>query len=300
MRIARLAGLFAFLLWMAPVVTMATPPASGVGPATGNRFSVQVHGQGPDVILVPGLGSDATVWRATVEQLKDTRRVHVLEVAGFAGAPVGANATGEVAAPLAEQLARYIDTAKLKAPALIGHSLGGEVALMLAARHPKAAGRVMVVDALPFYSLLLDPKATSDSMKPRAAAFRDGILGAPKAQAEAMQSMLIARLVKTEQARPAVVAAALKSDRGVLARATYEIMTTDLRPELPKIVAPLTVVYAHDASYGIPPEQVDAMFKTVYAPVRSARFKRVDGSFHFVMIDQPGAFAKAVEAFLSN
>lgn len=300
MRSVPLASLFAATLWLSPIVSMAMPPASAAASATGNRFSVQVEGQGPDVILVPGLGSDPAVWKATVEQLKATRRVHVIQVAGFAGAPAGANASGELLAPLAEQLSRYIDAQKLKSPAIIGHSLGGEIALMLAARHPQSLGRVMVVDALPFYSLLLDPSATSDSIKPRAAAFRDGMLAAPQAQAEAMQSMAIARLVKTAEARPAIVAAALASDRDVLARATYEIMITDLRPELPKIVAPLTVLYGYDAVYGIPPAQFDARFKAVYAPAGTARFVRVDDSFHFVMIDQPGPFAKAVEAFLAN
>jgi pimeloyl-ACP methyl ester carboxylesterase len=300
MRLAASAAVFAATLWLTPIVAMATPPAPAAAQATGNRFSVRVEGKGPDVILVPGLGSDPAVWKDTVAQLRPAHRVHVLHVAGFAGAPAGANASGELIAPLADQLARYIDAEKLKSPALIGHSLGGAVGLMLAARHPRAVGRLMVVDTLPFFSLLLDPAATADSMKPRAAALRDGILAAPAAQAQFMQSAAIARMVKTAEARPAIVDAAMKSDRDVLARATYEIMTTDLRPALSKIVAPLTVVYAYDASYGVSPEQFDGRYRAMYAPVRSARFARVDGSFHFVMIDQPGSFAKAVDAFLAK
>jgi pimeloyl-ACP methyl ester carboxylesterase len=295
MRLVPFAAVFAATLWLTPIDAKAPPE-----PPNSDLFSVQVEGKGPDVILVPGLASDPVVWQATVDQLKSKRRVHVLRIAGFAGAPTGANAQGEVLAPLAAQLARYIATQKLKAPALIGHSLGGEVALMLAARHPQAVGRVMVVDTLPFYSLLLDPKATAESMKPRAAAFRDAMLAAPPAQAEAMQSMAIARLVKTADARPAILAAALKSDRQVVASATYDIMTTDLRPELARIVAPLTVLYAYDTVYNIPPEQFDARFRAVYAPATTARFVRVDGSFHFVMVDQPAAFAKAVQAFVAN
>jgi pimeloyl-ACP methyl ester carboxylesterase len=299
MRSLSLAVLFAAAL-LTPLTTMAVPPSPATTSATGNRFSVDVQGQGPDVILIPGLGSGADVWAATVAQLKTTRRVHVIKVAGFAGEPAGANATGDVLGPLAAQLAHYIASANLKSPAVIGHSLGGEVALMLAARHPDAAGRVMAVDALPFYSLLLDPSATADAMKPRAATFRDAMLHAPDAQARAMQSAAIAALVKTASARQPIVEAALKSDRQVLAGATYEIMTTDLRPELSRIRAPLTVVYAYDPVYRIPATQVDANFRAVYAAASTARFVRVDDSFHFVMIDQPQAFAKAVETFLAE
>ena len=284
---------------LAPAITTAMPPDAAAS-TTGNRFSVTVQGRGPDVILVPGLGSGPDVWTATVAQLTATRRVHVVKVAGFAGEPAGANASGEITGPLAAQLAQYIHTEKLASPAVIGHSLGGEVALMLAARHPDRVGRVMVVDALPFYSLLLDPSATADGMKPRASAFRDAILQAPAAQARAMQSTVIAGLVKTASARPPIVDAALASDRRVLAQATYEIMTTDLRPELSRIRAPLTVVYAYDPVYPMPSTQVDTNFRAVYAGAPSAHFVRVDDSFHFVMIDQPQAFAKAVERFLAD
>lgn len=77
-------------------------------------------------------------------------------------------------------------------------------------------------------------------------------------------------------------------------------MTTDLRPELPRIRAPLTVLYAHDKAYGFTPAQVDTNFRKVYAQANTARFVRVDDSFHFVMVDQPGPFARAVEDFLAN
>jgi pimeloyl-ACP methyl ester carboxylesterase len=298
MRIPSLAAMLA-AAWLMPAVAMAVPPAAASA-SSNDRFTVRVEGQGPDVILVPGLASGPSVWKATVDQLKATRRVHVLHVSGFDGAPAGANAKGEVARPLAEQLARYIATQKLKAPAVIGHSFGGTLALMLAARHPASVGRVMVVDASPFYSLLLDPAATADGMKPRAAGFRDIMLNAPAAQVQAMQTATIARLVKTASARPAVVAAAGSSDRSVVAQATYDIMTTDLRPELTRIRAPLTVVYAYDPVYGIPAPKVDENFRAVYAGVPSARFVRIDDSYHFVMIDQPAPFAKAITTFLAN
>src|SRR5688500_6311823 len=109
------------------------------GPPT--RFTTKVTGQGPDVILIPGLSSPASVWDETVAHLEGTHRVHVLQVAGFAGAPAGDNANGAIVSSLAEQVATYIADEKLKAPAIIGHSLGGATALMLAARHPAVPGR---------------------------------------------------------------------------------------------------------------------------------------------------------------
>lgn len=196
---------------------------------------MQVEGSGPDIILIPGLASSRTVWSELANRLRDNYRLHLVQISGFAGAPNPGTTDGKVAAPAAEAIADYILREKLQAPTVIGHSLGGEVGLMLAARHDGLTGRLMVVDALPFYSLLMNPAATVDSVTPQAAAFRDGLMTASDAQADAMQAAAIARLVKTEDARASVIEASLASDRKTVANATYELMTTDLRDELGRI-----------------------------------------------------------------
>ncbi|WP_374011269.1 alpha/beta fold hydrolase [Massilia sp. Se16.2.3] len=63
--------------------------------------------------------------------------------------PAGANKEGLVAAPVAEEIARYIAESGLSKPAVIGHSMGGTMGMMLAARHPQALSRLMVVDMVP-------------------------------------------------------------------------------------------------------------------------------------------------------
>ena len=92
------------------------------------RFHVRVDGPARpvgDVILIPGLSSSPEVWDGLTEQLKGRYRVHRIHVQGFAGAPVEDNASGPVAAPVAEDLARYIAEQGLNKPAVIGHSMGG-------------------------------------------------------------------------------------------------------------------------------------------------------------------------------
>ena len=58
-------------------------PALSLTAIAQERFTATVTGQGPDVILIPGLASSGAVWDATVEQLSPTHRVHVLQVNGF-------------------------------------------------------------------------------------------------------------------------------------------------------------------------------------------------------------------------
>lgn len=286
-------------------VVLGGPEARAEAPAKVNavadaRFSVEVTGQGPDIVLIPGLASPRSVWADLVEALKPHYRLHVLQIGGFAGEPAGANGQGAFLGPVTDAIAAYIAANKLNAPIVIGHSLGGEVALSLAAHYPGTVGKTMIVDALPFAGLLIDPFGTPESIAARAKAFRDQALAASPEQAEAAEAQAIARLVKTEAARAPLVAASVKSDRTAVANATYELMTTDLRPELTAIKTPIEVLYAYDPLYGIPSALIDAIYRNAYANLPAARFMRVDSSFHFIMIDQKAAFFDAVSHFLAE
>lgn len=260
------------------------------------RFTATVTGEGPDVILIPGLASSGAVWDATVKQLAPTHRVHVIQVRGFAGEPAGANAQGDVITPLAAEIAAY--AAKLDHPAIIGHSIGGLMALKIAAARPDAIGRILVVDALPFYSLLYGPTATVEAAKPFAEQARKQILSQPDAQFAAAQNQTMAMMAKTESIRPTLIDWSLRSDRRVMAQAMYDAMTDDARPLLSSIKAPVTVLYAWDESMGQPMELADGIFTGGYASLPTAKLKRIEGSYHFIMLDQPDVFAAETESFL--
>jgi len=283
------------LLSASPAQAVALPP----GTVNQGGISVRVEGSGTDIILIPGFASSYEVWADLASRLRQSHRLHLVQVAGFAGSPAVTHPDGRVVAPTVEAISEYIRSQHIKAPVIIGHSLGGEVALMLGARHPDQVGRLMIVDAMPFYTLLFDPSATSETATPQAAAMRDAMLAATPEQAQAMQHASIARLAKTEAARPGLVAAGMSSDRKTMADAMYELMVTDLRPELARITVPVEVVYAYDLQYGVEASQVDAMFRNAYASTPNISFRRIDDSFHFIMLDQPERFAGAVIEYLN-
>ena len=264
-----------------------------------DRIMVTVTGKGPDVILIPGLASSGAVWDATVSQLSGRYRVHVVQVAGFAGAPVGANAEGPMVDPLVEAVDGYIKSAKLKAPAVIGHSMGGLTGLALASRHPADVGRLMIVDSLPFYALLFSPAATVEAVRPQAVAMRDGLIAMSAENFDAQQAMTMPRLAKSPDGLKAALGWSKASDRSVVARALYDVLTTDLRPELQAVTTPTVVLYPFDPMMGAPVERVEQMYAGTYAALPGVRLERIDGAFHFIMLDQPAAFADAVERFLN-
>ena len=117
-----------------------------VAAVASDRITASVTGHGPNVILIPGLASSAHVWDATVAHLAAGHRVHVIQVSGFAGSAPGANANGPVLEPTVAALHDYIVANKLQGAAVIGHSLGGLMAMKLGIEHPGDAGRIMIVD----------------------------------------------------------------------------------------------------------------------------------------------------------
>src|SRR4051794_12784215 len=271
---------------LALLLILIAPAAPAAAPAFApTRFIVEVTGSGPDVILIPGLTASKEIWRGTVAAVPGYR-YHLVQVAGFAGAPARGNARGDIVAPLAEELGRYIQAAKLRRPAIVGHSMGGSLAMMVAARHPALVGRVMVVDMLP---------------QPA------GLLGARAADLKGL-SGLLRSLGSTEEGRGLIDTAIrlfgddqavnTRSDPDVVARAAHELADTDLTPELPRIRAPLTVLYAAaDPAYTA---STDRTYAEAYAGAPAARLVRIDHSGHMIMRDQPARFREALRAFLAR
>ncbi len=292
--------MFKTTLVVALVACLLSASSAGAAPASQpTRFSVEVQGAGPDVVLIPGLASSRDVWADTVRRFGSRRRLHLIQVAGFAGQPAGPNAEGPVLQPTVEELHRYLADRGLSHVAIIGHSMGGLIGLMLARAHPEDVDRLMVVDALPFYALVFSPAATVASVEPVAVQLRDNTLAmTPEAFAQ-IEAQTVARLSKSPDGQKAALSWALASDRGVLARASYEDITTDVRGDLPGIKAAVTVLYAWDPAMG-PAEAVDGLYAGAYAALPGKTLARIDGSFHFIPLDQPDAFAAKVQAFLDQ
>ncbi len=265
-----------------------------------DRISVTVQGSGPDVILVPGLTSSPKIWAGTVAGVPGYR-YHLVQVSGFAGTPAGANKTGDVAAPAATEIARYIAEEKLARPAVIGHSMGGTIGLMLAARHPDAVGKLMVVDMVPFLgSFFGGPGATVESMRPMAARMREDAAKKPAAAREKERVAMIATMVQSEAARAVPSEDARTSDTDVVANAYSELMVTDLRPELKAIKAPTTVLFVRPPALPISDAQMEGFYKMAYADLSGVTLTRVPDAWHFIMLDQPARFREDVKAFLAR
>jgi pimeloyl-ACP methyl ester carboxylesterase len=204
--------------------------------------------------------------------------------------------------PLVDGIANYIQTQHLNQPVVIGHSLGGLAGLLLVIQHPSQVGRLMIVDSLPWYgAAVAGPAATPATLQPQAAALRDAVVAESQEAYAASEPAAMARLVKSDGPEAhAALAAAVASDHRVVGQATYDDLMTDLRDRLSGIRTPVTVLYPWDAATGAPQSAFDALYTGAFAALPGVKVHRVDGAFHFLMIDQPDAFAREVDAFLAG
>lgn len=289
---------FLALLMLVPLAACATMSAPPPPAFASERIAVEVHGTGPDVVLIPGLSSSPRVWDGTIAAVPGYR-YHIVHVSGFAGRPAGANATGPVLAPVAEEIARYIREAGLQRPAIVGHSMGGSWAMMVAGRNPGLASRVMVVDMMPFLGAMFGgPAATAESLRPMAEQIRAGISsGTGEARSRQIEAT-IAGMVKTESLRPAIVEHSLTSDAAVSGQGFYDLIVTDLRPDLARIGVPLTVLWVYPPGAPISEAQMAAYYQASYAGAAGAAVRRIPDSYHFIMLDQPAAFQRELREFL--
>lgn len=278
----------------------ALATASAQTAFSSDRIGVTVRGEGPDVVLIPGLSSSPEVWDSTIAAVPGYR-YHLVHVAGFAGRPAGANAEGPVLAPVAEEIARYIRDSRLDRPAIVGHSMGGSLGMIVAARHPNLAGRLMVVDMFPFLgAMFAGPTATAESLHPIAEQIRTGIANAREPQRTQQQEATSATMVQTESLRPLAVRHGLASDDKVAGQGMYDLITTNLMPELGRITVPVTVLWARNPSAPITEAQMAEYYRLSYAAIPNARIANVPNAYHFIMWDAPEAFQRELRTFLAR
>jgi pimeloyl-ACP methyl ester carboxylesterase len=277
----------------------AAPPSDPVA-FTSDRISIATRGEGPDVILVPGVAAHASVWAAIADSLDESFRLHLVQVNGFAGTPAAANADGPVAAPVAEEIARYIQEQKLDRPAIVGHSMGGSIGLMLAARHPDVPGKVMVIDIPPnMGATLAPPGSPPDSIRAMGDQLRAGFLQTPVDSPTVLEQM-VPTMTRNDSAGAELLRYARASHRPTMGNAMYELIVTDLRPELSRITVPLVVLYVQPVGVPISAEQMDSGMKQSYANAPQVRLVRIEDSNHYIMFDQPGRVVAEIRSLMAT
>ncbi|MET0983159.1 MAG: alpha/beta hydrolase [Telluria sp.] len=305
--------LFALCLTTGLPAFAAEPPVPpnrfAAAPAPAERFEVkgmlvERHGGGARaLVLIPGLASGGWVWQETAREFAASHTVYVVTLPGFDGRPSLDTLDGNPLETARGALLELVQSRRLVKPVLVGHSLGGTLAIELAASEPGRIGGVVSVDGLPVM-----PRTENMPLEQRAAmadATRRQMAGlaGPAFAAQQRQYMRTIGMVDMGKADDAARLTA-RSDPAAVASYIGAVLAQDLRPRLPSITAPVLVLapyYAPDvAEQGITAGEKLAYYRELMTGTQRLEVAPVGNARHFAMIDQPRAFNDALRGFLNT
>ena len=266
-------------------------------------IKTKVIGKGQPVILIPGFTCDGTVWDGTIEAMGKGYQFHVMTLPGFAGNAPLENPEAGFFAQVQTMVLDYIDENKIKKPIIVGHSLGGFMAIKIAAENPGLLRKIVAVDALPFLPAIRNPSMTSEEAKISAKAYRINMENAfklPLEQKTASQKTLLKWMIKSPEHINIATQWYLDSDEHTMSQAMFEMNTLDLREEIAKIKAPTLVLGAWLAGkdYGATRAGVLNSYKDQYAKLKGVQVDMSDKGNHFIMWDDPEFLNEWLKKFL--
>lgn len=284
---------------MQKLLLLGTLLAGASQAAAPAAFTVDVTGQGRPLILIPGLASSGEVWQGTVERLcgpQTARQCHVLTLAGFAGvAPIA----GDLLAQAEQQLADYIVAKKLGQPAIIGHSLGGFLALKLAIDHPQQTGKLLIVDSLPALGAAQLPSSTPEQLQAMSSQMQAAMRTQDAASAITSQRRTVSGMASAPADVERIIGWGQRSDRETVIKTMGTLIASDLRQDVAKIKSPTLVLGTWIAYKDYAPRAaIEATFQQQYAQLPGVQIALADTARHFIMYDQPDWMVARIEQFL--
>ncbi len=250
-------------------------------------------GSGPPFLALHGAAAHAHWWDPVAPRLRPHLRVLALDWRGH-GRSAWPRPPAYGSEDLAADLLGVIRRLGLRAPIVAGHSMGGQAALVFAARYPEALARLIVVDAKPVPNLahLLARQQRGERprllFESRAAALARFRLSPPETTAP-----------------PALVRAVAGHGIGRLpsGRFAYRFdpaadrarVPVDAWPLLPGIRVP-TLVVRGEHSTVLPRETAERMAKTI----PGATLVELPGTYHHLMLDAPAALADRLLEWLGG
>ena len=270
-----------------------------------DRLAARTLGDsGPDVVFVHGLFGQGKNWTTIAKALADEHRVTLLDLPNHGHSPwtdrVDYLDMAELVATELEHLGRPVT--------LVGHSMGGKVAMQLALRRPELLRALVVVDVAPVEYPVQggrteDPDEEASPFAAYIAAMRALDLDALRTRDEADQALRDA--VPSRMVRSFLLQSLVRegTEGGWRWRLNLELLERDLGalrgfPEPPpgaSFDGPVLWIAGANSTYILPEDRphMDALFPTT-------RLVRIKNAGHWVHSEQPEIFLTTLRLFLGR
>jgi pimeloyl-ACP methyl ester carboxylesterase len=247
----------------------------------------EAYGRGEPVILLHGWLGSWGYWLKTMETLKDQYRCYALDFWGFGDS--GKRRSSYRVRDFVNLVEQFMDRLGIESAPIVGHSMGGTVAISLALARPERVRKVIVVgspiagSSLNIFLRLAGNPWIASLVWRLPTVLHFGI--------KAFSPLIVQDWSEWYQM--------ITRD---LSRTTLEafftsinsLHKTDLSQELSNIVTPIMGIYGVGDNV-VKPSQANIIAKKA----RISRVKMMNGSKHFPMLDEPQAFNNQLADFLS-
>jgi len=264
-------------------------------------FKVQVSGKGQAMLFIPGATCSGDEWMSTVAHYNKNFECHVFTLAGYAG--VAPLKDGPYLSTFKSALMDYIKTHKLKNVILVGHSIGGFLALNIAAEMKDELAKVVVIDAMPFYAAAMNPTAQSGFNEKQAKTFLEQYNQMSDAQLKAYQLNVAKSLCADSTKWDAIATWGAQSDRKTMAYNFTEMMGDDIQDKIASISVPVLVLAAFKESpqyVGFTKAYVNGTFQKQYAKCKTCTIQVSNDARHFIMFDEPRWMLNEMDKFITK
>ncbi len=278
MKTKRTPGYRIFVLAFAVATAFAITAAAQEETQQGPPEILEGRGE-HEMILIHGLGGDADIWDKCLPYLKGTFKVWTFELAGH-------GRTRPIPSPTidkeVERLGAFIKDQDITYPTLVGHAMGGMIALRYTIDHPSEVGRLIVLDAAPLQLASPEQKAAV------------GI-----ELANDYDNFVYSRFINmtpNQEITERIVDTALRTDSATFISLLMSSFDFDVSDQLYSMPVPMLVVGSELMFPGKDQSQ-HQLEHYGFGKARSLSFKRMGGTGHFMMLERPVYLASVLLAF---
>ena len=255
-------------------------------------IQVKTQGNGQPILFLPGFANSSHVWDETLPNLNSNYEFHLTDYAGV-------NGITPLASPWLENvkksLINYVKSNDLKNITIIGHSLGGTLALYLAAELDDYIKQIIIVDALPNTAKLMFPNQQTGSFS-YDNPYAKSQLEMSSEGFEQLISQQLNMMCKNKKKHSLIKDWMVNTDRKTYVFGYIDYLNFDATPYLEKIACEVTILSA--TNFG--KAQSERVYESQYKNLKSYTLLFAEGAAHYIMFDQPDWFYNEVNQILAD
>ncbi|WP_296701316.1 alpha/beta hydrolase [Algoriphagus sp.] len=256
-----------------------------------NSISIESFGKGDPILFLPGFATPGEVWKENASQFPDNNSL-LVTYAGFGQvAPVEMPWFGK----LKTDLIKYINEKNLRQITVVGHSMGGNLALELAAALPDHIQRIIIVDALSCMREIMMPGVSADALGYESP-YNDQLLAMDETAKSNYLDQMTQNMITQPDEQRKVKSWMESADHKTFVYGYVDLLKLDSRPLLPTIKQP-TLIYVAGQPFGV--GALETM-KKQYEDLENKEFVFAAESKHYIMLDQKDWFNQQLKTFITK